>query len=314
MLVTDAETGQTTGTVLTGRNNIFTVDTEFGSLLCRLKGKRLDIEERSYSPLSPGDLVTLSELDTGNSTAIIDDRLTRRNAFERYNVKRNLPQTLAANVDQALCVSSLHHPRFRPRFVDRFLALCEFQGVAGGVVLNKSDLDTGQAPDIVSLYGGIGYPVSVVSATEGSGLEALKVAIEGVRTVLVGQSGVGKSALLNAIVGTEVQRTGEISARYLRGRHTTNAGRLLKTASAEIIDTPGIRDLDVRLISTGELAWCYREFRPFMGTCKHGDCSHVEEPGCGIERACKDGEIPPARYESYCRLHAELQHVETEQS
>ena len=134
-----------TGLVLTGRNNIFSVLVDDQLLLCRLKGKRLEIDERSYNPLAPGDFVNVGSIDQDQESGIIEGRVERSNAFVRFNRKRNAPQTLAANVDEALCVTSIREPNFRPRFVDRFLSLAEDQGLAAGLIVNKADLDADTA-------------------------------------------------------------------------------------------------------------------------------------------------------------------------
>jgi len=301
----------TFGTVMEGRNNIFTVRSERGVLLCRLKGKRLNVDERNYSPLAAGDEVVVTTIDEIQGTGIIMDRRPRRNAFERYNAKRNAPQALAANVDLALCVTSTRNPAFRARFVDRFLVLCEEHGIPGGIVLNKIDLDP-SAARLTEAYLDAGYSVHVTSAVQSTGLAELHQVLRGKRTTLIGQSGVGKSELINALAGETVQRTGAISARYLIGRHTTTAGRLITVDDTEIIDTPGVRELDARLIHPGHLDWCYPEFRDVLGQCEHVGCTHVQEAGCAVEAAAATGTIRSERYESYCRLYLELAGLEME--
>lgn len=298
------------GTVIDGRNNIFRVQTDHGVLTCRLKGKRLEVEERRYSPLAPGDAVTVASIDGENASAVIESRIARRNAFERFNVKRNVPQTLAANVDRAVCVCSYRNPPFRARFVDRFLSLCEHLEVSGAIILNKVDLAREGEREIGARYSALGYPVFEVSATKRIGIDSVIKEIRGTRTVLVGQSGVGKSALLNTLVGRHEQRVGAISSRYVRGRHTTNAGRLVDSGDFELVDTPGIRELDVRVIPEDGLAWCYREIRPLLTECVHSGCTHVNEAGCAVERAAETGTIDPERYESYCRLYLELRDLD----
>ena len=304
----------TTGLVLTGRNNIFTVLVNDQVLMCRLKGKRLDIDERSYNPLAPGDLVTVDSIDHNHESGIIERRLERSNAFVRFNRKRMAPQMLAANVDEALCITSVREPGFRPRFVDRFLALAEDQGIAAGVVVNKADLDVDVANRVVDRYRDLGYPAFALSAVRGDGTEDFRLHIASRLVVFVGQSGVGKSTLLNGLVGREIQRVGHVSQRFRRGRHTTNAARLVQERDLRVIDTPGIRELDIRTIEIGALGWCFREFRDLIGSCEHSDCAHLDEPSCAVRTAVAEGEISSDRYESYLRLLIELRDLENEPS
>ncbi|MEE8441253.1 MAG: ribosome small subunit-dependent GTPase A [Spirochaetia bacterium] len=303
-----------TGLVLTGRNNIFSVLVNDQVLMCRLKGKRLEIDERSYNPLAPGDFVLVGGVQHDRESGIIERRLERSNAFVRFNRKRAAPQTLAANVDEAICVTSVREPEFRPRFVDRFLVLAEDQGVAAAVIVNKADLDPVAAGRAAAQYRDLGYPVFTLSALTGDGSEEFLQHIRSRLVVFVGQSGVGKSTLLNGLVGEEIQRVGSVSEKFLRGRHTTNAGRLVRHASLRIIDTPGIRELDVQTVAVGDLGWCFREFRSLIGSCGYSDCTHHDEPGCAVRTAVVDGGVAGDRYESYLKLLAELHDSENEPS
>jgi len=293
------------GTVLTGRNNIFTVDAGT-RLLCRIKGKTLALEERSYNPLAPGDEVRLSGVDLRNATAVIDERLPRRNSFERYNRKREALQTLAANVDYVVPVMSVREPAFRDRFVDRVLALAEHHGIAAIVALTKCDRDEELALHESTRYERFGYPVHRLRADRPESYDALRERLRGNRSVLVGQSGVGKSTVLNALLKGEHQRTGSVSGSNLRGRHTTNAAHLIEADSLEIVDTPGIRELDCRHIPLHLLDRCFPDFEPCLGRCEHDDCRHIDEPGCAIRAAVAAGDLDAVRYESYLRLSEEL--------
>lgn len=303
-----------TGLVLTGRNNIFSVLVDDQLLLCRLKGKRLEIDERSYNPLAPGDFVNVGSIDQDQESGIIEGRVERSNAFVRFNRKRNAPQTLAANVDEVLCVTSIREPNFRPRFVDRFLSLAEDQGLAAGVIVNKADLDADTARNMVARYKKLGYPAFATSGLNDDGAVELQRHLGSRLVVFIGQSGVGKSTLLNRLVGEDIQQVGHVSHRFQRGRHTTNAARLVAREGVRIIDTPGIRELDVRTIEIGVLGWCFREFRGFIGSCEHSDCRHLDEPGCAVRNAVEGGEITGDRYESYLRLVVELRDLESEAS
>ncbi len=304
----------TTGLVLTGRNNIFTVLVNEQVLLCRLKGKRLEIDERSYNPLAPGDFVKISSVNHQEESGTIEERLDRSNAFVRFNRKRAAPQTLAANVAEALCITSVREPEFRPRFVDRFLALAEDQGIPAAIIVNKTDLDADAAGIAVVRYRDLGYTAFALSAVSGEGAEEVRQHIGSRLVVFVGQSGVGKSTLLNGLVGREIQRVDHVSHRFLRGRHTTNAARLVQEASLRIVDTPGVRELDIRTIEIGDLGWCFREFRSFIGSCEYSDCVHHNEPGCAVRTAAEKGEVSRERYESYLKLLVELRDLESDPS
>jgi ribosome biogenesis GTPase len=294
------------GTVLTGRNNIFTVRTDDSLYLCRIKGKTLALEERSYNPLAPGDRVRLAQADPANGTAVIEQRLDRENAFQRYNRKREALQTLAANVDLVVAVVSAAHPRFRSRFVDRVLVLSEYHEIEALVAITKADLDERCAAHEADRYRALGYHVVTLRTDEPPGYELLRDTLADRRSVFVGQSGVGKSTLLNRIVGSALQDTASISARDRRGRHTTNAALLVRHDAVEIVDTPGVRELDCRHVPSEELDRQFREFRPLLGRCSLTDCRHGGEPGCAIRAAAADGAIDAMRYESYLRLSEEI--------
>ncbi len=307
------------GTVRTGRNNIFDVALA-GSVgptapagadrsvvyTCRIKGKTLRLEERAYNPLAPGDEVVLSDLDTLHETAVIRERLPRTSAFQRYNRKREALQTLAANVDLVVAVASAAQPAFRDRFVDRVLALAAYHDLPAALIVTKADLDAGLAGREADRYAAVGYETLVAAADDEAGLAAIVDVLRGRRSVFVGQSGVGKSTLLNRLAGTELQRTGEVSARYLRGRHTTTASVLLRAGGLEIVDTPGIRELDCRHVPLDTLDRFYPEFAPWLGTCALSDCRHAEEPGCAVRSAADAGALDTRRYESYLRLFGEI--------
>ena len=298
-------------TILTGRNNIFTAVAADAVYLCRLRGKTLELDERSYNPLAPGDEVELAAMDPTHRTAIIERRLPRRTAFGRYNRKRDAVQTLAANIDAVLVVASVEDPPFRDQFVDRALALAEFYGLSGIIAVSKADLAPERAAELCDRYRLIGYAGLVTRADEGSSLDNLRRELAGRRTVLDGQSGVGKSTVLNALSGA-AERTGAISARHRTGRHTTNAAVLVRTAGLEIVDTPGIREIDCRHVPAGMVEHLYRELRRYHGRCTLVDCLHTDEPGCAVREAAESGGIDAERYRSYLRLYRELAETQGE--
>jgi len=280
---------------------------------CRIKGKILKGVEGYYNPLAPGDVV---EINDGLITGVEK----RRNVFARFNQKGQAPQLLAANVDLVLCVTSPSSPPFRPRFLDRALLQAEIAGIPAAIVCNKCDLaqdgsfDDPDFEERLSDFEHIGFPVLRISAKTGEGLDEFKQFTGGKFSVLVGQSGVGKSSLINALVPDLKMKTGEINEKFDRGNHTTTQAVLLdlpvtdeSLPKTRIIDTPGIRRFAPAGVSAADLILYMREFAPLAGKCSYGlSCSHETEPGCKIMEAVAAGVIHEDRYESFLRIREEL--------
>jgi ribosome biogenesis GTPase len=177
------------------------------------------------------------------------------------------------------------------------------------IVMNKIDL--GLAPGLdarLDVYRALGYPVVLASAASGAGQDELRAGLVGRTSALLGPSGVGKSSLLNALEPGLGQRVSDVSQATGKGRHTTSSTRLVPLGGPDggaLADTAGIRALALGSLAAGQLGWCFREFRPYLGTCFHADCGHRSEPGCSVRAAVEDGTLDRVRYESYCRLHGE---------
>ena len=309
-----------TALILSGSNNIYLAKTDEGEILeCRLKGKVLKGAEGFYNPIAPGDRVVLSVGDTNEGEALITGLSERRNVYARWNQKGNAPQLLASNLDLILCVVTPASPPFRPRFLDRALLQGDIAGIPPVIVLNKCDLDftadtdgfDADAAERLEDFRRIGYRILRVSALSGLGLEELRELIGGRTGAMVGQSGVGKSSLLNALSPGLALRTGELCAKFDRGSHTTTMARLIAIDAPRgggfIVDTPGVRRLVPDGTNAAELASHFREFAPIVGTCTFGaSCSHETEPGCRIMEAVAAGLIHEDRYESYLRIKEEL--------
>ncbi len=296
------------GQVLYGINTIYTVRTDAGDMQCRIKGKVLRSDERSYNPIAAGDFVQIARDTHSRSQGMIVAVRERRTRLIRWNKKGRARQVLAANADLAVCVSSTQSPPFRPRFIDRILAAAEAGGMKAVIVMNKSDLamDRG-AEERLADFQRIGYPVHVCSASTGDGIERLRGALSGKTSAFVGQSGAGKSSVLNSLEPGLGLRTGDISAKHDRGSHTTNYSRLiLLPDGTSIIDTPGIREMELADILPEELAYSFREFSTFAERCAVPVCPHENEPGCAVQAAVERGEIHHDRYESYLRILFEL--------
>lgn len=299
-----------TGTVLFGSNNIFTVavDTQVQTTVrCRLKGKKLILPEREYNPLAPGDQVRFELPQRGEAAAlheaVITERLARTNAVARYNPKRAAMQTIAANVTTVVAVTSARWPPFRARFTDRVSIMANRTNVPMILVINKVDLGL---PDRVeqfqTVYESAGHRVFRVSAERGHGIDALRAALSGTRAVLVGRSGVGKSRLINALLEQQIQRVSAISAKYGQGRHTTTIATLLRAGDLGIIDTPGLRELDLGDVDPSVIRAAYPEFDPFEPRCSFSDCRHLDEPGCAVVAAVEATAVMEERYENYRAL------------
>jgi ribosome biogenesis GTPase len=240
---------------------------------------------------------------------MISDLLPRRTSLVRWNKKGRAPQVIAANADLAICVTSPSHPPFRPRFIDRLIVAAETGHMTPVVVLNKCDLprDPG-IEERLGHYAAMGYTVLSCSALHGTGLDILLPLLAGKTAVFVGQSGVGKSSLLNALSPGLRQRVGAISEKHNRGNHTTNFSALFITGSGlRIIDTPGVRELEIADVLPEEIGFHFRDFLPFMQKCSYQPCLHADEPQCAVRDAAERGDIHLDRYESYLRLLSELE-------
>jgi len=296
------------GRILSTTNNLSKVLCADGSvLICGIKGKRIKSLEGHYNALAAGDRVVVRPTEGGRGLVV--ELEPRRNSFGRYNEKGRADQAIAANIDRVICVSSPSLPPFRPRFVDRLAVMSESASVPFAIVLNKIDL--GIAPETESRladYEALGYQVLRTSVRTGEGLESLASLIRKGSSVLAGQSGVGKSSLLNALFPGLEQRTQAVSEKYERGKHTTTlAEAVLANDETMVIDTPGIRRLALRNIEPSSLSGLFPEFALYAQDCPFGgNCSHVNEEGCGVRAAAEEGQIHADRYESYLRIYEEL--------
>ena len=311
------------GLILNGSKNVFEVECEDGITRdCPIKGKILKESNGYYNPIAPGDIVTLDDETLEEFKGQITGLVPRKNEFVRFNIKKRQPQLLAANLDYLLIVTTPDEPPFRPRFIDRALAQAEYQNITPVIVCNKYDLPAAKDEDFqtrLSIWEDIGYKVIRSSARTREGMEELANLIENHLSALVGQSGVGKSSLINVLDNNVVLKTGSLSQKYGRGTHTTTKGSLMhiqldealmggrKGACANIIDTPGVRRFILHDISADNLALYFRDFKEHLGKCAFGmSCSHLTEKGCAIKQAVEEGTISAQRYDSWKRISDEL--------
>ena len=283
------------GRVVAGHGRRFVVETDAGErLTCLTAG-------RSVHAVC-GDRV---RVEPGPDDALIREVLPRRSLFSKADARgRAVPA--AANLDRIIMVLA---PIPAPELflMDKYLAAIEGMGIEAGIVLNKMDLvdadDDGGLGRRLAYLGGISYPVYKVSTRDGSGLEALTTALQGHDSMLVGQSGVGKSSLLNMLVPEAGHRIDELSAATDEGRHTTTATTLHPLAQGgALVDSPGVRDLELSTRDPGGIGPLFRDTRGVAPRCRFADCLHIREPGCAVMLAVEQKVILESRYSSYKKL------------
>jgi len=248
-----------------------------------------------------GDRVLLSvHSDQSRTIEEISDRETvlRRRAPGKARGEREI----AANLDQVVVVGSAREPDWNPHLIDRFLAVAEANGLDIVVVVNKCDLNS-SANDLAQPYRSANYPVLITSVPQRTGLEALRVRLQSRVSLFSGPTGVGKSALLNALQPGLRLRTAEVSAKSGAGRHTTVAAEMHPFGdSGFVVDTPGLRDIGLWGLEPEEVAAAFPEFLPLAGECRFDNCRHLEEPGCCVLEAVENGMLAKSRHESYAQL------------
>jgi ribosome biogenesis GTPase len=259
---------------------------------CKLKGRRLEVVA--------GDQVEI-EQRAGSDDYTVIRRLQRRNALLRSD-SQGREETIAANLDQ-LGVVVAPEPRCDPFIVDRYIAGAAYAGIAPMLIANKCDLPAGLGDlTFIESYQSLELPILRVSARSGAGMSTLIAALTGKRTLLAGQSGVGKSSLLNTLAGDELRSTGALSAASGEGRHTTVSSAILQMPWGELADSPGVRDYAPPLVPFQQVQYGFAEIAALLPGCRFQDCLHVREPHCAVQAAVADGVIHARRYESYKRL------------
>ena len=278
------------GIIVKALSGFYYVRTDAGILECKARGRfRLD----GTSPLV-GDRVQCSVDSAGRGR--IDTLERRRNFFIRPAV---------ANIDALVFVAANVNPVTDPYLIDRVSVIAEEAGCELIVCINKTDLDPGAA--LEKLYREAGYPVILTSAENGAGIEALRSALAGKVCAFTGNSGVGKSSLLNRLSPGLALKTAEVSDKLGRGKHTTRHVELFDLGeNTYLADTPGYASFELemmKIIPKEELAADFRDFRPYLGQCRFLDCAHRKEPGCAVTEAVAEGKIAQSRYRSYERLY-----------
>ncbi|HEY0017129.1 MAG TPA: ribosome small subunit-dependent GTPase A [Longimicrobium sp.] len=293
------------GTVLQGLGGVYEVQTPEGVVEAVLRG-RIKRDERTGAKVVVGDRVDVDEERAGEDTvwAIVKvhDRTTV--LARRAPGKAPRPKAIVANVDQVLIVFAAAHPDPHLRMLDRFLVIAADSDIAPLIIVNKTDragMDTARA--IFAPYERAGYPVVYTSAKQNLGVDALRDALCGRLSALMGPSGVGKSSLLNAVQPGLGLRVSAISEAVNKGRHTTVTAQLIPLeCGGWVADTPGLRELGLWQVERDQLQFYFPEFEPLLGGCRYPTCTHTHEPGCAVHAAAESGEIHFGRYDSYRRM------------
>ena len=281
------------GRILTALSGFYYVDCNGTLVTCRARGK---FRKDGISPLV-GDLVEIREISA--SEGYVERILPRKNAFDRPAV---------ANIDQLVIIASGAIPKTEPFLIDRIASLAVLKDCDVLVLLNKSDLD--RADELYEIYTASNIPTLRVSAATGEGMDELKRLISGKVSAFTGNSGVGKSSILNTLDSRFDLKTGEISLALGRGRHTTRHIELFKLdCGAEVMDSPGFSSFETEELNLelkNRLPETFPEFAPYLDTCQFVGCSHTKEKGCSVLEALRSGKIHPSRHKSYLRLYEEL--------
>ena len=280
---------RTTGRILRSVSGFYDVQTEDGIIICRGRGH---LRKGNAIPLT-GDMV---EITVEQGKGMIEKILPRRNRFIRPAV---------ANIDALVVFASNVNPVTEPFLIDRVAAIAGDQEVQVILCVNKCDLDP--AVDLARIYRHAGFHVIQASAKTGEGVEQLRQLIAGKFTAFTGNTGVGKSSMLNALSPGLQLATGEVSQKLGRGRHTTRHVELYRLdENTYVADTPGFSSFDtdqMDVMLKENLQYAFGDFAPYLGNCQFHDCSHRAEPGCGIRAAVEQGEIESTRYQSYLQLY-----------
>lgn len=302
------------GIVIKAQSGIYNVKIENDNHIieCYLRGKlKRDnmTEDGKYlftDPIAVGDEVFITLAD--GQKGVIESINERRSKLSRL-ASGTIPveQVIVANADQMIAVISAKLPKLKMHLIDRFLILAEAGGINPVICINKIDLlDDSEKTDLykqMQLYEHLGYKVLYISALKGDGLDLVINTLRGKLSAFIGQSGTGKTTLLNAIIPDLNLRTKEISHKTRKGKHATTSVQLYPLDfGGYIVDTPGIRELGLWDIWKEDMHLYFPEMKPYLGHCKFYNCSHISEPECAIRNAVEKGDISPARYNSYVRL------------
>jgi ribosome biogenesis GTPase len=280
------------GIIIKGIGGFYYVSTQDGTYECKARGI---FRKNEITPL-PGDKVTISVIDEANKLGSIDEIMPRTSQLVRPAV---------ANVDQVVIVIAPKSPSPDFLLLDKLLITSEYKNLNAIICINKIDLDeNGEYEKIASLYEKLNYKVILSSSKIDRGLDGLKTELAGKVSVFAGQSGVGKSTILNRIMNSWLMKTGEVSEKIARGKHTTRHAELVQLKEGGyVVDTPGFSSFELADIEHDELQLYYPEFREYIDGCRFIRCSHISEPDCLVKEAIDKGLIDKGRYNRYINFY-----------
>ena len=305
----------TEGLVFKSTGSWYKVRMQDGNFLdCRVRGKLKLSKLKTTNPVAVGDKVMVTADEQHQGTGIIGKIQPRANFVIRKSVhKTEHGHLLAANIDQAVMMATINHPKTSFGFVDRFLVSTDAYRIPSVLLINKTDLhqpeDAALVEELKAIYGDIGVKTYAISVKKGQGLEIFDELLKDKITLFAGHSGTGKSTLMNTLHADINQEVGEVSTFANKGIHTTTFAEMFELENGTmVIDTPGIKELGLIDIGDHELSDYFPEMRALLGKCKFNNCSHTHEPNCAVIDAVENGEIAYSRYKSYLSM---LENVDT---
>ena len=290
------------GVVLRDEGNAVIVDLAGEETPCVVRKSLRRKMPRGGKAVVVGDIVTVEK--SGDGFAVIDVDPRRSQVSRRDPSQPRREQIVVSNIDTVVVVASAKRPELTPRLIDRFLVAAESREITAVIVVNKVDLDAeNERAPMVDGYRALDYTVLETSATTGEGIDTLRASLKDHTSVLMGHSGVGKSALANALHPKLKLRTGDVHDQTGKGMHTTTTVSLLRLPwGGYVVDTPGIREFGLWDLEPRDITFCFREMADRVQSCRFNDCGHEHEPGCAVKAAVDSGEIMRWRYESYLKI------------
>ena len=287
------------GLIIENRTNLYKIKTKEKIYEATARGK---FKKNEITPVV-GDIVEIQVIDEENSKAVIENIEERKVYIKRPKL---------ANITQIIFVVSSKDPKPDLLMLDKQLAFAEFLGIKSVIVLNKTDLDKKKEfQNIKQIYEKIGYKIIETNAKNREGIKELREILKNNINAFSGNSGVGKSTLINGIFNDEITQEGEISQKNKRGKNTTTSTKLYEISqNTYIADTPGFSTFDISEIESKDLAQYFIEFNKYIPNCEFVGCTHIKEENCGIKKAVEEGNISQARYERFCRIYSELKEKE----